>query len=195
MEEADMNSMWKRTFVGALLLAVLAACPSLLAAATKSEDQLIQDLGSPDSGKVTDALQQLEKQYPTGMKALPTIKKLLTDSRVKVRRKAARVLGAVHAEVDQDDVKNICALLKSSDPEEVTDVLKGLRGLKAPTAVPEILPLLKDPNQHLVRDACRTLAVLGNKDTISAVEPLLESPDPAVKKDAQNAIFQLRQKS
>ena len=57
-----------------------------------------------------------------GTKALPTIKKLLTDSRVKVRRKAARVLGAVHAEVDQDDVKNICALLKSSDPEEVTDV-------------------------------------------------------------------------
>lgn len=190
-----MNSMWKRTFVGALLLAVLAACPSLLAAATKSEDQLIQDLGSPDSGKVTDALLGLEKQYLTSTKAFPEMKRLLTDSRAKVRRKAARVLGILHADVDQTDLKNICALLKASDPQEVMDGLKALRGLKASETVPEILPFLKHSNTGVVRDACRTLAVLGNKDSIPSIEPLLNHSHPAVKKDAQDAIYQLRQKS
>ena len=109
-----------------------------------------------------------------------------------MRRKAARVLGVVHAEVSETDLKAIFAMLKAQDPQEVIDALKSLRGLKAPGAVAEILPLLKSSNANVMRDACRTLAVLGTKDNIPAIEALLSNPQPAVKKDAQDAIFQLR---
>jgi len=188
-----MKKTCKRTFVGALVLALFALASPLMAA-EKTEDQLIKDLDSPNAEIVARAMLQLEKQFPTSTKALPTIKKLLTDQRPEVRRKAGRVLGALHAEVDQTDIKNICAMLKASEPLEVIDALKSLRGLKAPSAVPEIVPLLALGTPNVMRDACRTLAVLGNKDTIPSIEPLLTNPNPAVKKDAQDAIFQLKNK-
>jgi HEAT repeat protein len=145
---------------------------------------------------VTAALQKLEKQYPTSTKAIPAIKKLLADSRPEVRRKSARVLGVLHAEVSETEVKQICGLLKGSQPAEVIDGLKSLRGLKsANSAIPEILPLLKHQHPNVIRDACRTLAVLGNKDLVPSIEPLLNHPNAAVKKDAQDAIFALRAKS
>jgi len=46
---------------------------------------------------------------------------MLTDSRSKVRRKAGRVLGVLHAEVDQTDLNNLVAMFKASDPQEVMD--------------------------------------------------------------------------
>jgi len=189
-----MNQIWKRNLLWTLVLA-LVALASPVSAKDKSEDELIADLASSTETKVTDALLQLEKHYPTSTKAFPTMKKLLTDPRVKVRRKAARVLGVLHAEVSQEDIKKVCALLKGSDPQEVLDGLKSLRGLKAPDAVAEILPLLKSATPNVIRDACRTLAVLGSKDTIPALEPLLKHPQANVQKDAQDAIFALRAKS
>ena len=184
--------MCKRSFIGALVLALFTAASTAMAA---TEDQLIAALASPNETKVTDALLKLEKQYPTSTKAFPTMKKLLKDPRVKVRRKAARVLGVLHAEVDQENIKDICALLKASDPQEVMDGLKALRGLKATAVVPEITPFLKHSNPGVIRDACRTLAVLGNKDLIPSIEPLLNHANAAVKKDAQDAIYLLRAKS
>lgn len=193
-----MTDICKRSFIGAFLLAFLGltmAPVSLHAKAPKSEDELIADLASPKENEVTGALQKLEKEYPTSAKALPAIKKLLTDSRMKVRCKAARVLGALHADVNGDDIKAICALLKAKDTKEVEEGLKALRGLKAPGAVPEILPVLKSADTHNVRDACRTLAILGSKDVIPSIEPLLNHSDPAVQKDAKDAIFKLSEKS
>jgi HEAT repeat protein len=193
-EERHMSKLWKQGLAVALVLG-LGALASPLRAAEKSEDELIAQLGSPNPDKVGEALQHLEKQYPTSTKAFPTIKKLLSDPREKVRRKAARVLGALHAEVDSSNLKDICALLKSPDNNEVIDGLKALRGLKAAESVPDIVPLLKHPHINVIRDACRTLSVLGNKDTVPALEPLLSHPDPKVKKDAQDAIYILKAKS
>src|SRR5262249_31327751 len=152
-------------------------------------------LSSRDEDKVTETLLALERHYPTSTKAFPTIKKLLTDSRPKVRRKAARVLGVLHAEVDDQNLKDICAMLKASDMREQMDALISLRGLKAQSTVPEIVPLLKSPTPNVIRDACRTLAVLGNKDLIPSIEPLLTHPDKRVETDAQDAIFKLKAKS
>ena len=190
-----INRHRNASLAGVLVLAVLTVASPLQAAKIKTEDELISDLGAAKPGTVTDALLQLERQFPTSTKAMPIIKGLLKDPRPEVRCKAARVLGALHAEEDQADLKNIYALLKASDSKEVMEGLKALRGLKAPDAVPEILPLLKDSTANVVRDACRTLAVLGNKDTIPAIEPLLQHSDPKVQKDAQDAIFALRSKS
>jgi len=103
----------------------------------KSEDELIADLGSSNEDTVTSAMLALEKHYPTSTKAFPTIKKLLTDSRAKVRRKAGRVLGVLHAEVDQQNLKDICAMLKASEPREQMDALISLRGLKAQSTIPD----------------------------------------------------------
>jgi len=189
-----MKTMCKRSFVGALTLGLLMLASPLIAA-EKSEDQLVQDLDSPKAPVVTEALLKLEKNYPASTKALPKIKALLTDSRSAVRRKAGRVLGALHADLSDAEMKSITAMLKASDSQEVMDALKSLRGLKAQQTVPEILPLLKSSMPNVLRDACRTLAVLGNKDTIPSLEPLLNNPNPAVKKDAQDAIFQLKNKS
>jgi HEAT repeat protein len=185
--------MLNHRILWAATVALFAAAMPVLAK-EKTEDALIQDLASRDAGKVTETLLILEKKFPTGTKALPTIKKLLTDSRVSVRRKAARVLGSLHTEVDQDNIKAICELLKSADAGEVTDGLKSLRGLKAPSAVPQVTPLLVHSNTHLVRDACRTLAAIGNKELIPTIEPLLSHKEPAVQSDAQNAISVLRGK-
>jgi HEAT repeat protein len=196
-EEVVMRINWNQSasVAGVLLLTVLVVPSPLQAAKVKTEDELINDLGAAKAGTVTVALQQLEKNYPTSPKALPLIKGLLKDPRSEVRCKAARVLGAVHADVSDADITAICALLKAGDPKEVGEGLKALRGLKAPGAVPEILPLLKDADTHTVRDACRTLAVLANKDVIPSIEPLLNHADKAVRKDAEDAIFKLREKS
>jgi HEAT repeat protein len=188
---------WKQSasVAGVLIVSVL-TMPSLLwAAKVRPEDELISDLASEKAATVTVALQQLEKNYPTSPKALPIIKGLLKDPRSEVRCKAARVLGAVRADVSDADIAAICALLKAGDPKEVGDGLKALRGLNAPGAVPNILPLLKDADTHTVRDACRTLAVLANKDVIPSIEPLLNHSDKAVRKDAQDAIDKLRAKT
>jgi HEAT repeat protein len=178
-----------------LALGVFALSLTFRAAAAATEDQLIKDLDSPNAGTVTSALQKLEKEYPTGTKALPTMKKLLTDKRDKVRRKSARVLGVLHAEVSDADVKAIVEMLKATEPDEIIDALKSLRGLKAPQAVPDILPLLNHKSPNVIRDSCRTLAVLGGKDVIPSIEPLLNHPVAAVKADAADAIFKLKAKS
>ncbi|HEY5296422.1 MAG TPA: HEAT repeat domain-containing protein [Verrucomicrobiae bacterium] len=190
-----MSKIYKRSFIGILVLAILTLALPAFARAKMNEDELIAQLSSSDEKKVYDALQNLEKQYPTSTTDLPAIKKLLTDDRIKVKRKAARVLGVIHADVSESDIAAICTLLKSPDPDTVTDGLKALRGLKAPSAVPEILPVLKNPTPNVVRDACRTLAVLGDKSVVPSLEPLLSSPNPKVQQDAQDAIFALKAKS
>ena len=191
-----MSNLTKRSFIVALALGVLTfATSQLQAAKLKTEDELIAELAGPNEDKVADAMLKLEKQFPTSTKAFPEIKKLLKDPREKVRRKAARVLGALHAEVSETDLKNITAMFKATDPQEVMDALKSLRGLKAESTLPEIVPLLQNPNVGVIRDACRTLAVLGNKSHIAAIEPLLNHADAKVKKDAQDAIFALKAKS
>ena len=189
-----MKSLCRWILAGALMSLVLNTSTPLYAA-TADEDKLIADLSSPNEQVVTKALMRLEKEYPTSTNAFPAMKKLLTDPRSKVQRKAARILGSLHATVDDSDIKNICSLLKSGDPKTVVDGLMALRGLKAAQAVPEILPCLKSYDPHVIRDACRTLAVLANKDVIPSIEPLLTHPDKAVQKDAQDAIYALRAKS
>ncbi|MEP6662825.1 MAG: HEAT repeat domain-containing protein [Verrucomicrobiota bacterium] len=190
-----MKTLCKTSLVALLFASFASLSLPAHARPEKTEEQLIHDLDSAKEGDVADALQKLEKQFPTSKTMLPAIKKKLDDSRPKVRRKAARVLGAIHAPVDKDDVKKIDALLKSSDAQEITDGLKALRGLEAPSAVPDILPLLKHPTPNIKRDACRTLAVLGDKSNVKDIEPLLQDPVPAVQADAQDAIFKLKAKS
>jgi HEAT repeat protein len=188
-----MKNICKRGFVGMLALAFFAVASPLAAKETRSEDQLIADLESPKEKVVNEALLRLEKDYPTSTKAIPKMKALLTDNRESVRRKAARVLGVLHAEVSEQDLKNITKMLKGTD-QEAMDALKSLRGLKAQSTIPEILPMLQHKTPNVVRDACRTLAVLGKADLVPQIEPLLNAPHPAVRKDAQDAIFTLKNK-
>lgn len=163
--------------------------------APQTEAEIVEQVKSPNEDVSIKAMMTLEKKYPTSTAGLPAVRSMLTDSRPKVRRKAARVLGVLHAEVTPSDVDAICAMLQSSDPLEATDALKALRGLNAPTAIPKVVAVLQNANTHLVRDALRTLAVLGKADLIPTIEPLLQHPDPAVKADAQDAIFKLRAKA
>jgi HEAT repeat protein len=192
-----MNKLSKRSFIGMLVLAVLAVtlAPLLLQARPpKSEDELVAHLASPKDKEVYAALQELEKTYPTDTKIIPPIEKLLADPRPVVRRKAARVLGVIHADVDSTDIQNICELLKASDKHEIIDGLIALRGLKAQNAIPQILPLLDNPDSNVKRDSMRTLAVLGDSSLIPKIKPLLTYPDLAVQKDAADAISILKEK-
>jgi HEAT repeat protein len=192
-----MKNMTKRGFIVVLTLGVITfATTSLLAAPKKAkgEDDLIAQLKSAKEKEVINALQEIEKLYPTSTKCQDAIKPLLTDGRKSVVRKAARVLGVMNAPVSEADLKNIAALLKSTDKSEITDGLKALRGLKAQSTIPDITPLLKNPDKNVIRDACRTLAVLGNKSLIPDIKPLLEYPDLAVQKDGADAIAILKEK-
>lgn len=96
--------------------------------------------------------------------------------------------------VGNPEVGELCEALQSSEPRDVIRALQGLRGLKAPEAVPEILPCLGHKSPNVVRDACRTLAVLGDKKTIASIEPLLKHDRSDVRKDAKNAIAILQAK-
>jgi HEAT repeat protein len=176
-------------FVGALIFAV--ALP--LFAREKTEDELLADLGSPKARVVINALQDLEKQYPTDVNAQTKIKALLADNRPTVKRKAARVLGAVNADVSETDLKNIATLL-AGNRDDIEDGLKALRGLKAQSTIPQIIPLLQNPDNNIKRDACRTLAVLGDSRLVPTIKPLLTFPDLAVQKDAADAISVLKEK-
>ena len=191
-----MINLTKRSFFIALAggAFVLATSP-VLAAKVKTEDELIADLASPKEGVVTETMLKLEKQFPLSTKWHPEVKKMLTSNQPKVRRKAGRVLGAVHAEVSDADLKNIVAMFKASDPQEVMDALKSLRGLKAQSTLPEILPLLKHANLGIVRDACRTVGELGSKSNVADLEPLLKHADTKVQQDAADAIYKLKAKS
>ncbi|HEY3932518.1 MAG TPA: hypothetical protein VGM58_09135 [Verrucomicrobiae bacterium] len=192
-----MSKLYRRSFIGMLALAVfgLTLTPLLLQAGPpKSEDELIADLASPKDSVVISALQNIERNYPTTTKALPAMRKLLADPRDKVKRKAARVLGVIHADVDSTDIENICELLKSSDKREIMDGLIALRGLKAQSAIPQIIPLLDNPDSNVKRDSMRTLAVLGDSSLIPKIKPFLTYPDLAVQKDAADAIAILKEK-
>jgi len=191
-----MINLTKRSFFIALACGafVLATSP-VLAAKVKTEDELIADLASPKEAVVVETMLKLEKQFPLSTKWHPEVKKMLTSNQPKVRRKAGRVLGAVHAEVSDADLKNIVAMFKASDPQEVMDALKSLRGLKAQSTLPEILPLLKHANLGIVRDACRTVGELGSKSNVADLEPLLKHADTKVQQDAADAIYKLKAKS
>ena len=189
-----------RTFLSRLLsplvlslVAVFLLLPSPLLAA-KSEAEWIAQLASPDEGKVVSALQGLEKEYPDSPTARAKIISMLKDPREKVQRKAARVLGAIHADVDKHVLADITPLLKSPNKDAVIDGLKALRGLNSKSTVPEILPLLSNPDANIKRDACRTLAEVADSSVIPKIEPLLSDPNKKVQEDARDAIGKLKLK-
>ena len=186
-----MKNLVKHLLTAAFIFAL--ALP-LLAKPPLTEEQLIANLDSPTVKVVFAALQDLEKQYPTSAPALAKIKTLLADPRPTIRQKAARVLGALHAEVSDADLKNIAALLDATDPKEIMEGLKALRGLKAQSTIPKIVPLLQHADNYVKRDACRTLAVIADKSVIPSIEPLRQNPDAKVQKDANDAIFALNAK-
>jgi HEAT repeat protein len=190
-----MKDLTKRSFIVTLALGVLvfASIPAL-AAKQKSEDEYIALLSSPTEKTVINAMQEMERYYPTSTKCQDALKPFLADRRKPVVRKAARVLGVMNAPVSEEDLKHIAALLKGPDKYEITDGLKALRGLKAQSTIPEIVPLLKNPDKNVIRDACRTLAVLGDKSLVPDIKPLLTYPDVAVQKDAADAISILKEK-
>jgi HEAT repeat protein len=160
-----------------------------------AESKLIADMASDDTRKVLNALDGLEGKPDAGTNVILAARKLLPDPRPVVRKKAARVLGAIHAPLDGADLKAICRMLKSYDKSEADDALKALRGLEASETIPEIIPLLKSPHDLLVRDACRTLAVLGSKEQIPVIEPSLKHSNSDVRIDAQSAITTLQAKN
>lgn len=177
----------------ALLLTALALTVAIPAqAGKKTEEELIALLASSDEGKVVDAMQGLEKEYPDSANARARIASMLKDPREKVRRKSARVLGALHADVDAAQLADIASLLDSKAKDTVIDGLKALRGLKAGSTVPKVLALLSSPDENIKRDACRTLAEIGDKSVIAKIEPLLSDPNKKVQEDARDAIGKLR---
>jgi len=152
-------------------------------------------MAADDPRKVLNALDDLEGKPNPGTNAIAAARKLLSDPRPSVRKKAARVLGTIHTPLSQDDLKAIYRMLKSYDTSEVDEALKALRDLNVPDAVPEITPLLKNPHDLLVCDACRTLAVLGTKELIPLIEPLLKHPHADVRTNARLAIAALAKRN
>jgi HEAT repeat protein len=186
-----VNGKRARLLAFALAFGLVAAA---VPAATKPESELLRDLNSANETTVCDALLGLEKGYPSSVEARTKIVALLSDPRIRVHRKAARVLGAIGAKVDDDGIARVTALLSAHDTETIIDGLKALRGMGNARAVPAILPLLASPDANVKRDSCRTLAVLADKTAIPAIEPLLSDKNPKVQEDARQAIAKLREK-
>jgi HEAT repeat protein len=193
MRRSNMFSRRSRMLAAPLLFAgILLSLPAL---AKKTEEEWIAQLASPDEGKVTSALQGLEKEYPDSPAARAKVASMLKDPREKVVRKAARVLGAIHAPVDRKVLADITPLLKSPNKDAVVDGLKALRGLESKSTIPEILPLLSNPDENIKRDACRTLAEIGDTSLVPKIEPLLSDPNKKVQEDAKDAIAKLKSRA
>jgi len=164
----------------------------------KSEAELIQDLAPTNSDRViVDALEQLERLHDSDTNvtgSIPAMVNLLTDDRSSVRRKAARILGVIHAPLSEAQIRLVCRQLHAATPAEIQSGLKALRDLQATSTVPDVLPLLQDTHPGIVRDACRTLAVLADKSVVPDLQPLLNDPYKGVVKDANDAIFALNAK-
>lgn len=186
-----MNTARQFRLAGWLGAIIVGSVPSL-AGSRASEESLITDLKSPKQSVVVDALSNLEGSYLTSTNAHAAMKELLRDPRLEVRRKAARVLGMMHAPVSETDVAAICEMLKSQDPWEIMEGLKALKGLNAPTAVPQIASLLTHPKEHVIREACRALATNGRAEEIPALEALANHADGGVRTDASKAIAAIR---
>lgn len=186
--------MKKSIKVGLILsLAALALVLGSSCATTgKSESDLVAALASPNQDAARAAMAELEARYHDSTTWQPAVRKMLADPREEVALKAARVLGIVHAEVTDEDLKNITALFRAARPNVAMGALKGLRGLKAQSIIPQILPLLQNNNVGIVRDALRTLAVLGDASLVPQIEPLLNHANSAVKKDARDCLAALR---
>ena len=132
-----MKTTFQLKIVWALFIAIASiACP--VSAADKSEAQAVAALADKSEGKVTAAMQEIEKKFPNSVEGIKTIKSMLGDPRVKVRRKAARVIGSLHADVTEAELKTIAELLKGATVEEIIDGLKALRGLKSQSVIPQI---------------------------------------------------------
>lgn len=172
------------------LAAAVAAAPGALGAKTSA--QLLSELSSPREGVVTSALQELEDLHPEVAATDATVRALTKDPRPAVKCKAARVLGALHADVGADVIEAIASLLDANEPKTVLEGLKALRGLRASSTVPKMIPLLKSTDEHIPRDACRTLAVLGDASVIPQLESLLSSTNPKLRYDAYVAINAIR---
>lgn len=198
------------------LAALLAVAPASFA--KQSEADLLAMLHSGDYFSMCTALETLPNAYPNSTNAVASIKGILRSNEVLVvtkkilgteernhafylremphvmtARAAVRSLGEYHATINDEELAIInTQLLHSRDEEAAMDGLKGLRGMKAPQAVPMILPLLEDHNAHVARDAIRTLAVLGDKSVIPYLTPLLHHPVHAdIGWDAAKAISKL----
>jgi len=149
-------------------------------------------LASPDEGKVYDAMQTFEKRFSDDAELRKKALALLGDSRPKVKRKAARVFGALGAKLSDAQIREVQSLLAASDKDSVIDGLKALRGLQNRNDFAPILPLLQNPDANIKRDSCRTLAAIANPSVIPKIEPLLNDPDKKVRQDAEEAIAALR---
>jgi HEAT repeat protein len=138
------------------------------------------------------ALQAFEKSFADGAELRQKALSLLGDSRPKVKRKAARVFGALGARLSAEQLRQVQSLLASSDKDTVIDGLKALRGLENRNDFAPVLPLLQSPDANVKRDSCRTLAVIADKSVIPKIEPLLNDPDKKVRQDAEEAIGKLK---
>lgn len=180
----------KATLAVALVAFLLPSAVSLAKDWTKED--VSAGMASSDDGKVYDALQQFEKHFSDDAELRQKALSLLGDARPKVKRKAARVFGALGAKLTDAQVRQVQALLSASDKDSVIDGLKALRGLQNRNDFAPILPLLQNPDSNIKRDSCRTLAVIADKSVIPKIEPLLTDPDKKVQKDAEEAIAALK---
>jgi hypothetical protein len=157
-----------------------------------TKEDVAAGLASPDDGKVYDALQAFEKHFSDDAGLRQKALSLLGDPRPKVKRKAARVFGALGAKLSDAQVRQVQSLLAASDKDSVIDGLKALRGLQNRNDFAPILPLLQSPDANIKRDSCRTLAVIADKSVIPKIEPLLNDPDKKVRQDAEEALAALK---
>lgn len=185
--------MKTRRFFTTLFLAAALSVPAF--AKDKSEQEWVAQLSSDDEKKVAEALQGLEKQYPDSPVTKEKVLSFLKDPRPKVKRKAARVAGALHFELTDAQLADVASLLESSEKDTVLDGLKALRGLRSKSMIPKMLPLLSSPDENIKRDTCRTLAEIGDASLVPKIEPLLSDPNKKVQEDARDAIGKLKMKS
>ena len=108
-----MKKFGIRTILTVTLLSLGLAAPSFgadKATGGMTEEKLIADMSSKNEATVLDALANIERKFPTTTAALPKMRELLGDSRLEVKAKSARVLGVIHAPVEENDLKNITTL-------------------------------------------------------------------------------------
>lgn len=142
---------------------------------SKTQDEYLADLDSPDLNTKFKALEGLGKSEDVSSRAVYRVISLLMDKNWKIRARAARSLGEMGQQAELSIRYLVQALDDKKVPVRVDAILAlGRMGLKARPAIPGLVNALSDPSFTIRAAACHALGSIGPAAAPEAANDLMK---------------------
>jgi HEAT repeat protein len=121
--------------------------------------------------------------------ARETIRNLVHDPNVEVRREAVDALGDLG---DRESAGLVAEMLNDPDPGVRREAIDSFADWGHGEATPLISRMLNDADENVRREALRALSALGAKQSGAEIARLLSDPSEQVRNDAADVLGQLK---